>query len=220
MRTNLKNVIKLMQSTLENNSLLRPTALKKLQEQQEGNSFKILIATILSARSRDENTTLVIEKLFFEYNNVRDLADANLERLKEIIHSIGFYNVKALRIKRVAQILVEKFGGKVPNTIEELLELPGVGRKTANCVLVYAFNKPAIPVDVHVHRISNRLGIVVTKKPEETEKALVNIAKERDWPRINETFVKYGQNICLPINPNCSICSLRRICKYYKSINH
>jgi endonuclease-3 len=209
-----------MQTSLENNSLLRPTALKKLQEQQEGNPFKILIATILSARSRDENTTLVIEKLFFEYNNARDLADANLERLKEIIHSIGFYNVKALRIKRVAQILVEKFGGKVPSTIEELLELPGVGRKTANCVLVYAFNKPAIPVDVHVHRISNRLGIVVTKNPEETEKALVKIAKEKDWLKINETFVKYGQNICLPINPACSICSLRRICKYYKSFNH
>jgi endonuclease-3 len=209
-----------MQTSLENNSLLRPTALKKLQEQQEGNPFKILIATILSARSRDENTTLVIEKLFFEYKNAKDLADANVERLKEIIHSIGFYNVKALRIKRVAQLLVEKFGGKVPNTIEELMELPGVGRKTANCVLVYAFNKPAIPVDVHVHRISNRLGIVVTKNPEETEKSLINIAKKKDWLAINETFVKYGQNICLPIKPTCSICSLRRVCEYYKSINH
>src|SRR5262245_7152938 len=203
MRTNLENVLKLMQTSLESNSLLRPTALKKLQEQQEGNPFKILIATILSARSRDENTTLVIEKLFFEYKNARDLADANVDRLKEIIHSIGFYNVKALRIKRVAQLLVDKFGGKVPNTIEELMELPGVGRKTANCVLVYAFNKPAIPVDVHVHRIANRLGIVVTKNPEETEKSLMNITKKKDWLAINETFVKYGQNICLPINPTC-----------------
>ena len=209
-----------MQSSLENNSLSRSTALKKLQEQQEHNPFKILIATILSARSRDENTTRVIEKLFFEYKNIEDLANANLERLKDIIHSIGFYNVKASRIKRVTQILIEKFDGRVPSTIEELLELPGVGRKTANCVLVYAFNKPAIPVDIHVHRISNRLGIVVTKKPEETEKALEKIAKEKDWFKINETFVKYGQNICLPINPACGICSLRRICKYYKYVNH
>ena len=112
-----------MQSSLENNSLSRSTALKKLQEQQEDNPFKILIATILSARSRDENTTRVIEKLFFEYKNIEDLANANLERLKDIIHSIGFYNVKASRIKRVAQILIEKFDGRVPSTIEELIRV-------------------------------------------------------------------------------------------------
>ena len=103
----------------------------------------------------------------------------------------------------------------MPNDIEDLLELPGVGRKTANCVLVYAFNKPAIPVDIHVHRISNRLGLVDTKTEKQTEIELHTIVDRRLWYKVNNTFVMYGQNVCLPVKPLCQICDLRGICKYY-----
>jgi endonuclease III len=205
-----------MQKALRNNNLVRPTALKNLQIQEEGDPFKILIGTILSARTRDEITTKVIKSLFSEFKNPDELSKANLKDLKKVIQKIGFYNVKAARIKEVSQKLIENYNGKVPSNLDDLLTLPGVGRKTANCVLVYGFKKPAIPVDIHVHRISNRIGIVNTKKPEETEMVLQKSAERRHWTRINETFVTYGQNICLPKNPKCKICHLTKICKYYK----
>ncbi|MGI0012917.1 MAG: endonuclease III domain-containing protein, partial [Nitrososphaera sp.] len=183
-----------------------------------GDPFKILIGTILSARTRDENTTRIVNRLFARFRTPKDLAFADIEEIKAIIHSIGFYNVKARRLVQVSQMLVNKYGGKVPSDIESLLELPGVGRKTANCVLVYAFNKPAIPVDVHVHRISNRLGLVRTKSPEKTESELTQIVDRRLWTRVNVTFVMYGQNICLPRRPNCKVCGLKRTCRYYRTI--
>lgn len=193
------------------------TALKGLKSEEQGDPFKILIGTILSARSRDENTTKVINKLFAKYGTARQLAAADINDIKQLIHSIGFYNVKAARIKQVAQILVEKFEGQVPSDINHLLELPGVGRKTANCVLVYAFDRPAIPVDVHVHRISNRLGLVETKTPEQTEQELTKLVDKALWTQVNDTFVMYGQNICLPIKPNCKACDLKKRCRYYRS---
>jgi endonuclease III len=209
-------LIGLMQKALRNNNLVRPTALKNLQIQEEGDPFKILIGTILSARTRDEITTKVIKSLFSEFKNPDELSKADLKDLKKVIQKIGFYNVKAARIKEVSQILIEKYNGKVPSNLGDLLTLPGVGRKTANCVLVYGFKRPAIPVDIHVHRISNRIGIVKTKKPEETEMVLQKSVERKHWTRINETFVTYGQNICLPKNPKCKICHLTKICKYYK----
>jgi len=205
-----------MQKALRNNNLVRPTALKNLQIQEEGDPFKILIGTILSARTRDEITTKVIKSLFSEFKNPDELSKANLKDLKKVIQKIGFYNVKAARIKEVSQKLIENYNGKVPSNLDDLLTLPGVGRKTANCVLVYGFKKPAIPVDIHVHRISNRIGIVNTKKPEETEMVLQKSVETKQWTRINETFVAYGQNICLPKNPKCKICHLTKICEYYK----
>ena len=206
----------LMQKTLRNNNLVRRTALKNLQIQEDGDPFKILIGTILSARTRDEITTKVIKSLFSEFRNPNELSKANLKDLKKAIQKIGFYNVKAARIKEVSQIIVEKYNGKVPPNIGDLLTLPGVGRKTANCVLVYGFKKPAIPVDVHVHRISNRIGIVNTKMPEETEIVLRKSIERKYWTRVNETFVTFGQNICLPKNPKCNVCHLTKLCKYYK----
>jgi endonuclease-3 len=185
--------------------------------EEHGDPFKVLIGTILSARTRDENTTKVVGKLFARFKTPEELASADIQEVKKIIHSIGFYNVKANRIVQVSKILVGRFGGKVPSDIERLLELPGVGRKTANCVLVYAFDKPAIPVDVHVHRISNRIGLVSTKTPEQTELELGHIVDMRLWTRVNDTFVMYGQNICLPVRPNCKACDLRGMCKYYKA---
>lgn len=205
-----------MEAKLNNSAnLVRLTALKELQMEEDNDPFKILIGTILSARSRDENTSKIVRKLFQKYKNARELANADLNDIKSIIHSIGFYNTKAERIKQVSKIIVEKFQGIVPNEAEDLLELPGVGRKTANCVLVYAFNKPAIPVDIHVHRISNRIGIVKTQNPKKTEEELIKIIDRKYWLVLNNTFVRYGQNICLPIRPKCEICSLKCICNYY-----
>jgi endonuclease III len=208
-------IIKKMERVLSRENLQRPTALRGLQKEEQGDPFKILIGTILSARTRDENTTKVVNKLFARFKTPDDIASADVDEIKKIIHSIGFYNIKAERIKQVSQVLVSKFHGQVPDDIDSLLELPGVGRKTANCVLVYAFNKPAIPVDVHVHRISNRLGLVSTKMAEETELELNKIVDRRLWTRMNDTFVMYGQNICLPVKPACKTCDLKRICKYY-----
>jgi endonuclease III len=216
MAVKFNRLIGLMQKALRNNNLVRPTALKNLQIQEEGDPFKILIGTILSARTRDEITTKVIKSLFSEFKNPDELSKADLKDLKKVIQKIGFYNVKASRIKEVSQKLIENYNGKVPSNLDDLLTLPGVGRKTANCVLVYGFKKPAIPVDIHVHRISNRIGIVNTKKPEETEMVLQKSVERKHWTRINETFVTYGQNICLPKNPKCEICHLTKICKYYK----
>ena len=209
-------ILKKMERVLSRDKKLqRLTALRGLQMEEQDDPFKILIGTILSARTRDENTTKVIKKLFARFRTADDIALADIEEIKNLIRSIGFYNIKAERIKRVSQIIVNKFGGQVPNDIDSLLDLPGVGRKTANCVLVYAFNKPAIPVDVHVHRISNRLGLVDTKTVKQTEIELNKMVDRRLWTRVNNTFVMYGQNVCMPVRPICKICDLKEICKYY-----
>jgi endonuclease III len=210
-------IIKKMEQALYREELPRLTALRGLQMEEQGDPFKILIGTILSARSRDENTTRVVNKLFTQFKTPHDLASADIDEVKKIIHSIGFYNIKAARIKQVAETIVSRFGGQVPSDIDSLLELPGVGRKTANCVLIYAFDKPAIPVDVHVHRISNRLGLVSTKTPEQTEAELSRLVDRRLWTKVNDTFVMYGQNICLPLRPNCKACDLKKECQYYSS---
>jgi endonuclease-3 len=212
---NISKLFALIQSTLRDNNLVRPTALKNLQLQEDGDPFKILIGTILSSRTRDEVTTTVIKALFSRFKNPEDLSRANINDIKKLIQKIGFYNVKAIRLKEVSQLIIKKYDGKVPSNLDELLTLPGVGRKTANCVLVYGFKKPAIPVDIHVHRISNRIGIVNTKNPEETENVLQNKIEKKYWIRVNETFVTFGQNICLPIKPKCGVCQLTKMCKYY-----
>ena len=213
------NIIEKMEKVLYDKKPYRFTALKQLQAEESGDPFKILIGTILSSRTRDENTTKVVKTLFKRFRNAKELAEGNMEEVKQIIHSIGFYNVKAKRVIEVSQLIVKKFNGKVPNCIEKLLELPGVGRKTANCVLVYSFNKPAIPVDTHVHRISNRMGLVNTKTPEKTEAELSNIIDRKHWIKLNNTFVMYGQNICLPVTPNCKLCELKKMCKFYHHIS-
>ena len=197
----------------------RMTALRELHEAETGGPFSILIGTILSARTKDENTAKVVKKLFSKYKSPQELAKAKVKNVEKIIKSIGFYHVKSKRIIDVASIISSEYKGKVPNDFEELLKLPGVGRKTANCVLVYAFDNPAIPVDTHVHRISNRLGLVHTKTPEETEFALMKKIPKKHWLEINDTFVMYGQNICKPISPMCDVCKIKNICKYYKAKN-
>ena len=197
----------------------RMTALRELHEAETGGPFSILIGTILSARTKDESTTKVIKVLFSKYKNPKEFANAKIKDVEKIIKSIGFYHVKSKRIIEVAKIIEKKYKGKVPDDLETLVQLPGVGRKTANCVLVYAFEKPAIPVDIHVHRISNRLGLVSTKNPEETEQELMKKIQKKYWIDINDTFVMYGQNICKPISPMCNICKIKKNCNYYKIKN-
>ena len=175
--------------------------------------FTTLISCILSLRTQDRTTTGASRRLF----NVADTPDRILEipttRLEELIYPVSFYRVKARTIRKIATELIEKFGGKVPDTLEELLKLPGVGRKTANIVVTLAFNKPGIAVDIHVHRISNRLGYVSTKNPDDTEMALREKLPRRYWIVLNDVLVAYGQNLCKPVSPFCSRCAIADYCE-------
>ncbi len=196
----------------------RATALAQLQDSEGGDPFRILIGTILSHRTKDENTTKATENLFSVYKTPAQLAGADPRVVRRLIRPSGFYNMKAKNIITASRQLVQQFGGAVPDNEADLLKLRAVGRKTANCVLVYAFNKPAIPVDTHVHRISNRLGLVRTKKPEDTEAELVRIVPRRYWLELNDLFVRFGQTTCKPIGPKCDICTLRATCEYYRTV--
>lgn len=178
----------------------------------DADPFKVLISTILSQRTRDENTAVASKNLFSKYKNVGEIAMANEKDIVELIRASGFYNQKARRIKEVSGIIVNDYGGKVPNNMDELLKLPGVGRKTANCVLVYGYGKDAIPVDTHVHRISNRLGLVETNDPMKTEEELQMNILRKYWIDLNELFVKFGKDICRPVKPRCDECPIRKLC--------
>ena len=212
----MERILRGMTNTMDAVKPPRITALRDLHDAQTG-PFSILIGTILSARTKDEATTKAVKALFSKYKNSKQLANAKVKDVEKIIKSIGFFHVKSKRIIEVAKIINTKYKGKVPDNLDTLVELPGVGRKTANCVLVYAFEKPAIPVDIHVHRISNRLGLVDTKNPEETEQELMKKVPKKYWMDINDTFVMYGQNICKPISPMCDVCKIKKNCKYYKT---
>jgi endonuclease III len=192
------------------------TALGMIRTESNSNPFRILVSTILSARTRDSVTEKVSDRLFQKYSDPASFAKTDPANLAIEIKSVMYYNQKAKSIVNASRMLVEKFHDKVPRTYEELMELPGVGRKTAGCVLVYGFNEPAIPVDVHVHRISNRIGLAKTKTPEETEVALSKLYEKKYWMDINELFVSFGKTVCLPIGPRCDICPVKPMCKYYK----
>ena len=214
----MKKILTGMTNTMNSVKPPRITALRDLHNAETG-PFSILIGTILSARTKDETTTKAVKALFLKYKNPKELANAKIKDVEKIIRSIGFFHVKSKRIIEVAKIIHTKYKDKVPEDLDTLVQLPGVGRKTANCVLVYAFEKPAIPVDIHVHRISNRLGLVDTKNPEETEQELMSKIDKKYWIDINDTFVMYGQNICKPISPMCDVCKIKKSCKYYKTKN-
>ncbi|QLH07821.1 endonuclease III domain-containing protein [Nitrosopumilus ureiphilus] len=214
----MEKILRGMTETMNSVKPPRITALQDLHDAETG-PFSILIGTILSARTKDEATTKAVKALFLKYKNPKELAKAKIKDVEKIIKSIGFYHVKSKRIIEVAKIIDKKYKGMVPDDLDTLVQLPGVGRKTANCVLVYAFEKPAIPVDIHVHRISNRLGLVDTKNPEDTEQELMKKIQKKYWIDINDTFVMYGQNICKPISPMCDVCKIKKSCKYYKTKN-
>ncbi len=175
------------------------------------NNFQILISTILSSRTKDETTSAVSRRLFSIIKTPED-ALLNSDKLEELIYPVGFYRTKARRIVEIAKILKERYNCKVPENINDLLDLPGVGRKTANIVLNRCFGKKVISVDTHVHRISNRLGFVNTKTPYETEIELKKILPEKWWKNYNEIIVAFGQKICTPLSPFCSLCPVEMYC--------
>ncbi len=185
---------------------------------EERDPFKILVSTILSTRTRDEATIEASERLFRVVKTPEYLAKMKVEEIEELIRGVGFYREKAKKLKKLGEVLVKEFNSKVPDKLEDLLSLPGVGRKVANVVLAEAFGKEAIAVDTHVHRISNRLGLVETKSPEETEEELKKIVPKEYWRRVNKAMVGFGQTVCKPIKPKCNECRLVEICKYGKSL--
>lgn len=183
-----------------------------MAEEDVVDPFRILISTIISARTKDEVTGPASERLFALADSPETMQRLPEEEIEKAIFPAGFYRTKAKAIRRAARELVERFGSRVPDTIEELLTLPGVGRKTANLVVTLAHNRAGICVDTHVHRITNRWGYVKTKTPLETERALRAKLPRRHWVAINTILVMHGQNICKPLSPLCSRCPVFRYC--------
>ena len=181
--------------------------------------FHVLIATILSQRTKDDNTRRASDNLFHEYDSIDELAEADPERVAELIRPAGFPKQKGNAIVKCCRILRDEYGGKVPEETEELVKLPMVGRKTAACVRSYAMCIPSVCVDTHVHRISNLMGLVHTKTPEETEFALMDITPRDRWSDINRYLVRHGQEICQPNRPHCDRGSVSRFCEYYLGNN-
>jgi endonuclease III len=217
-RPAIGTVLRRMAKMVSTSTDKRATALAELKSSENGDPFRILIGTVLSHRTRDESTSKATERLFSVYDTPQKLAKAPPDSVRELIRSVGFYNMKTRNVIGVAKQLVDEFGGSVPSDMDSLLTLRAVGRKTANCVLVYGFGKPAIPVDTHVHRISNRLGLVNTKTPEETELDLMKTIPKRYWLELNELFVRFGQTTCKPVGPKCDSCTLASDCRYYREV--
>jgi endonuclease-3 len=178
----------------------------------DSSAFEILISCLLSLRARDEMTDLVSKDLFAVANTPEKIVKLPMARLKKIIFRSGHYNKKAVALKEVSRDLVSKFDSKVPETYEELISIKHIGPKTANIVLAFAFGKLVLPIDIHCHRIPNRLGWIKTKTPEETERALEGVLPKRYWKEFNSAFVQFGRETCLPISPWCSKCPVSECC--------
>ena len=188
-------------------------AVEKISESSQEDPFQVLIGTLLSARTQDATTAAASERLFAAARTPKTMAALTVKRIERLIYPVSFYRHKARHVKATCRILVDRFRSRVPRTMEELLTLPGVGRKTANLVLILAFKSAKnICVDTHVHRISNRLGWVKTASPDETEQALYESTTPRWWPIINLYLVTWGQNVCRPVYPRCGECVISRWC--------
>ncbi|MFA5088907.1 MAG: endonuclease III [Candidatus Omnitrophota bacterium] len=174
--------------------------------------FLVLISCILSLRTKDSTTLPASERLFRLADTPQKMLGLSSRKIEDIIYPVGFYRIKAKNIRGICRDLIEKFGGRVPDELDVLLTLKGVGRKTANLVLTEGFGKPGVCVDTHVHRISNRLGYVQTAAPEETEEALRKKLPKKYWREYNSLLVTWGQNICRPVSPFCSRCKIRKFC--------
>jgi len=183
--------------------------------------FTTLISCLLSLRTKDEVTAQASYRLLKKYNTPEQLAKVSEKEIQSLIYPVGFYKTKAKRIKDISKTLLEKYNGKVPDDFEELLKFKGVGRKTANIVMVYGFKKQNyLPVDTHCHKIPNRLGWIKTKTPEQTEQELKKILPKKYWNDFNFLFVKFGQTICVPISPFCSKCPIKKYCKQVSVIKN
>mgnify|MGYP000613179424 CR=1 FL=1 len=176
--------------------------------------FTVLISCILSLRTKDDITVDASMRLLSRYDTPEKILKASVEEIEKLIYPVGFYKTKARRIKEISRILLEKYDGRVPESFDELIRIKGIGRKTANIVMMYGFNKDDyLAIDTHCHRIPNRLGWISTKTPEETEKELKRKLPKKYWRDFNHLFVRFGQKICLPVSPKCSECPVRRFCK-------
>ncbi|MEY4096162.1 MAG: Endonuclease [Acidobacteriota bacterium] len=189
-------------------------AVEKISESQKKDPFQILISTLLSARTQDATTLAASTRLFARARTPEAVAKLTVRQIEKLIFPVGFYRTKAVYVRDAAKMLLSKFDGKVPGTLEQMVTLPGVGRKTANLVMILAFQSDEnICVDIHVHRISNRLGWVRTRTPEETELALYRVMPQRWWPLVNQYLVTWGQNVCRPVYPRCQACVLVTMCR-------
>jgi len=188
-------------------------AVEKIAEEQQEDPFQVLIATLLSAQTRDSVTAAASRALFRVARTPRAMAKLPPMEIQQLIYPVSFYRNKAVHVKETSRQILSRFGGRVPSTMEELLTLPGVGRKTANLVLILAHRSGSnICVDTHVHRIANRLGWVRTRTPAETERALYAVAHRKWWPIINLYLVTWGQNVCRPVYPLCRSCAIADLC--------
>jgi len=189
-------------------------AVEKISASQKEDPFQILISTLLSARTQDATTLAASTRLFAKARTPEAVAKLPVSQIEKLIYPVGFYRNKAVFVRDAARMIVAKFGGRVPSTLEEMVTLPGVGRKTANLVMILAFkSRENICVDIHVHRISNRLGWVRTKTPEETEQALYRSLPQQWWPVVNLYLVSWGQNVCRPVYPRCQDCRIVTSCR-------
>jgi len=184
-----------------------------LSPEWDPSPFHVLIATILSQRTKDNNTRKASDALFGRFDSIDSIANADVSEIAELIRPAGFPNQKAKALTDVCNVLINEYGSEVPSDLDELLKLPMVGRKTANCVRAYAFGLQAICVDTHVHRISNLMGLVKTRDPDETEFELMKITPKDRWSDVNRYIVRHGQTVCMPNNPKCDKCSIADQCK-------
>lgn len=207
----IKNIEKILR-IMEKEARKRNAPVFRFENKNGKTSFRILVATLLSSRTKDEKTIEATERLFSKINNPRELIKLKEKQIEKIIYGVGFHKTKAKNLKKLSKILLEEFKGKVPNSLEELIKLPGVGRKTANIVLSIAFGKYTLGVDTHVHRISNRFRWVRTNAPERTELELIKKIPKRFIRKLNKILVAYGQTVCTPTNPKCKECKLNKIC--------
>lgn len=184
-----------------------------LVAQTHHDPFRVLIATVLSLRTKDDVTAKACKRLFAVADTPQAMCKMNAQKIEQLIYPVGFYRVKAKNILRICHKLVDEYQGKVPDNLDELLNFPNVGRKTANLVLTEGYNIPAVCVDVHVNRISNRFGYVKTKTPYETEMALRKKLPKKYWIEYNFLLVAHGQHICAPISPWCSKCPVNKYCE-------
>ena len=205
-----KDVDKIMKILSKRYPSYEKTTLNRMRKNP--NAFRILIACLLSLRTQDKNTEITSKKLFAVADTPEKISKLSIKKLEKLIYNSGYYKNKAKTIKNVSRTLIEKFNSKVPSNKEQLLSIKGIGPKTANIVLAFAYGKSVIPVDVHVHVIANRLGWVNSKKPEDTEKQLEKIIPKKFWKELNATLVQFGKEICITVSPWCSKCPVRKYC--------
>jgi endonuclease-3 len=207
---NVGPIMRALARAIDNHAL---PAVEKIAQESHENPFEVLVSTMLSAQTRDAVTAAAAARLFDVAHTPRQMSTLTPRQIEALIYPVSFYRHKARHLRDTCRILVDRFRGRVPDTMEQLLTLPGVGRKTANLVMILSFkSRKNICVDTHVHRISNRLGWVRTRTPEETEQALYRVIRPRWWPYINLYLVTWGQNVCRPLFPRCGACVIRASC--------